>query len=124
MSTVTVYSYRRYDGAKDTNDIRPVKATAAAIEQFGGTMVEGTAETIDASLLDGQGVYRPAWTREELAFLERLAKGSWTSAGLFDHRQFKRLVDAKMVATAAVNMSEVLYEITDKGRATLTKRAA
>ena len=124
MSKVTVHSYRIYDGANDTNDIRPVKATAEAIERFKGTIVEGTAETIDASLLDGQGVYRPEWTREELAFLERLTKGHWISAGNFDHRQFKRLVDSKMVTATSVNIQDVLYEITDKGRTVATKKAA
>src|SRR5262249_44155288 len=107
MSTVTVYSYRIYDGVTDTNDIRPVKATAEAIERFHGTIVESTPETVEPSLLDGQGVYRPTWTREELAFLERLTKGGWTSAGLFDHRQFKRLVDAQLVTATSVNMSDV-----------------
>ena len=69
MSKLTVYSYRNYDAANDTNDIRPVKATAEAIERFKGTIVEGTAETIDASILDGQGVYRPEWSGRSLRFL-------------------------------------------------------
>jgi hypothetical protein len=112
MSKVTVYNYRIYDGANDTNDIRPVKATAEAIERFKGMIVEGTAETIDASLLDGQGVYRPEWTLDEVAFLHRLAKGHWISTGLFDHRQFKRLVESKLITATAVNLSDAHPRLT------------
>lgn len=121
---VTVHSYRFFDGASDTNDIRPAKATAEAIKRFNGTIEAGTAEVIDATLLDGQGIYRPDWTRDELGFLERLTKGHWISAGLFDHRQFSRLVNAKLITATVVNISDVLYEIANEGRAVIAKKAA
>ena len=63
---------------------------------------------------------QPILTREEIAFLDYLAKKSWTSSGS-DHRQFKRLVDRKLVQATTVSISDVFYEITGPGRAALAK---
>ena len=57
--TAVVHSYRAYEIQNDTNEVRPVKATTETLKRIGKKPIEGTAETIDASLLDGQGIYRP-----------------------------------------------------------------
>ena len=52
-----VYGFRRPDPA-GYDKRRPVKGTVEAIERARGTVIPGTEETIDASLLDGAGYYR------------------------------------------------------------------
>jgi hypothetical protein len=54
---VKVYAFRRPDPA-GYDKRRPVKGTVEAIERARGTVIPGTEETIDASLLDGAGYYR------------------------------------------------------------------
>ena len=57
--TVTVYNFRLFD----TSSKGPVLATfkaprALIVERFGGQVLEGTEEEVDASVLDAQGRYR------------------------------------------------------------------
>jgi hypothetical protein len=57
---VTVYNFTAYDIESDTDDRRPVKATREKIKTLAGAVIiEASAEEVDASLLDGQGFYRP-----------------------------------------------------------------
>jgi hypothetical protein len=60
---VTVYAFTAYDIETDKQDPRPVKATRETIERIGAVIIEASVEEIDASLLDGQGYYRPKVTR-------------------------------------------------------------
>jgi hypothetical protein len=60
MAVVPVYSFTKYDISTDRNDKRPVKGTPDAIWRAGGTIVDGTREMIDESLLDDAGFCRPA----------------------------------------------------------------
>jgi hypothetical protein len=61
---VTVYDFTAYDIESDTNDRRPVKATRKKIKTLAGAqIIEASAEEIDASLLDGQDLYRPPKSR-------------------------------------------------------------
>jgi len=63
---VTVYDFTAYDIQTDTNDPRPVKATREKIQTLAGAqIIEASAEEIDASLLDGQGFYRPPRRAQE-----------------------------------------------------------
>lgn len=60
MANVTVYAFTGYHIGADNNDRLPVKATKAAIARLtGAVVIEASAEEVDASLLDGQGFYRP-----------------------------------------------------------------
>lgn len=60
MANVTVYAFTAYDIETDKDDHRPVKATREKIKTLAGAVIiEASAEEIDASLLDGQGFYRP-----------------------------------------------------------------
>lgn len=60
MANVTVYAFTGYHIGTDKNDHPPVKATKAAIARLAGAVIiEASAEEVDASLLDGQGFYRP-----------------------------------------------------------------
>ena len=61
MSTgkaVDVYHFTKGDNT-GTNVLSKYKATSKAIADFEAVIVPGTAETIDASLLDGHGRYIP-----------------------------------------------------------------
>jgi hypothetical protein len=55
----------------DTNTIEPKrgvgKRTAAKIKQNEHDIIPGTAETVDASLVDETGKYRPEWAGEAIA---------------------------------------------------------
>jgi len=62
MAVVPVYSYTKYDLSTDRNDKRPVKGTVQAIWRAGGTIIDGTREMINESLLDDAGFCRPAKT--------------------------------------------------------------
>jgi len=57
-STVTVYNFRVVEGNSETPRVAAFKATRQAIErEFGGEVLEGTAEHIDAGELDHEGRY-------------------------------------------------------------------
>lgn len=59
MTMVTVYSFKRYDINADENPQMPRKATIEAIKACEGDPIEGTAEEVDASRLDGNGFLKP-----------------------------------------------------------------
>jgi hypothetical protein len=54
-----VYSYKHYEPKTDSEDVRPVKATAEALAIIGAKPIEGTGEVVDESMLAGLGFYRP-----------------------------------------------------------------
>lgn len=57
--TVTVYAFELPGGDAEDFQLAPFKATRETIaRQFGSRVLEGTAEEIDATLLDGAGRYR------------------------------------------------------------------
>ena len=60
MANVTVYRYKSYDVSTDKNNVRPLRATRAAIEEIRGEIIEDSAEEIESSLLDGNGFVRDA----------------------------------------------------------------
>ena len=56
---VTVYSFRSLDSGFESAPVSLFKATPQAIaEVFGGDLVEGTAESVDACELDADGSFR------------------------------------------------------------------
>jgi hypothetical protein len=60
MAKVTVYAFTAYHIGTDKDDHRAAKATRATITKLAGAvLIEASAEEVDSSLLDGQGVYRP-----------------------------------------------------------------
>lgn len=59
MTMVTVYSFKRYGIYPDENRQMPRKATLEAIKACEGAHIEGTAEEVDASRLDGDGFLTP-----------------------------------------------------------------
>lgn len=60
MGTVTVYAFAAYDINSDKQDLRLVKAMRGKINTLDGAIIiEASAEEVDASLLNGQGYYRP-----------------------------------------------------------------
>jgi hypothetical protein len=60
MEKIRVYEFEAYDIATDREDPRPVKATREKIKELAGaTVIEGSGEAVDASMLNGQGFYRP-----------------------------------------------------------------
>jgi hypothetical protein len=57
--TVTVYSFRVFDGGPETAHVATFKATREAIERvLGGEVVEGTGQDVDPAELDSRGRYR------------------------------------------------------------------
>jgi hypothetical protein len=60
MGTVTVYAFSAHDISSDKEDTRRVKAMRGKINTLDGAIIiEASAEEVDASLLNGQGYYRP-----------------------------------------------------------------
>ena len=55
-----VHKFEVWDDLRGVTIVQPSKRTAESIEQIGGRIIPGTAETIDATLLDGCGRYFPA----------------------------------------------------------------
>lgn len=58
-NTVIVHGFQRYNTGKGENEVSRYKATPKAIERLKCAIVKGTAETVDASLLDDLGRYKP-----------------------------------------------------------------
>jgi hypothetical protein len=56
--TEIVHNVKRWDSAKGDFVLLPTKRTSEWAVRV-GEIVDGTAETVDASLVDGQGRYRP-----------------------------------------------------------------
>lgn len=57
--TTTVYSFKFYAPGDDGPELSTFKATRRAITYtFLGQVIEGTAEEVEVSALDGRGVYR------------------------------------------------------------------
>jgi hypothetical protein len=53
---VTVYAFMTLDHGFETPELAPFKATREAIQtRFSGQVLEGTAQQVDAELLDGEG---------------------------------------------------------------------
>jgi hypothetical protein len=57
--TAIVYSHQFTDPHTGYGKIAPSKRTAEGIELIDGWIIDGTAETVDASLIDSVGKYRP-----------------------------------------------------------------
>jgi hypothetical protein len=57
-STVIVHAVKRWDSSKGDLVVLPTKRTAEWASRI-GEIIEGTAESVDASLVDDQGAYRP-----------------------------------------------------------------
>ena len=53
----------------------------------------------------------------ELDFVQRLAKGAWTSPPLFDRSLVVRLIELGYVRAETLATGEVRYEITEAGLA-------
>ena len=56
--TVPVYRFKRYNLLNDKYDVSRCKATKETIARFGCEIVEGSAELVDESTLDGLGRYK------------------------------------------------------------------
>jgi hypothetical protein len=55
-SPVTVYAFLKLDDSIETPVVAPFKATREAIlRRYGGQVLEGTAERVDADALDAEG---------------------------------------------------------------------
>lgn len=53
---VTVYAFMTFDGGVESEVLAPFKATRQVIQaRFGGRVLEGTAQQVDADELDAQG---------------------------------------------------------------------
>lgn len=59
MSKVTVHRLKKFYINSGQEVVSKFYATRQAIEQFGGTFIEGSAIDIEESMLDGNGRYRP-----------------------------------------------------------------
>jgi hypothetical protein len=56
---VTVYSFMTFDDSVEMGQVAPFKATREAVaSHFGGLVLEGTAQQVDASDLDASGRLR------------------------------------------------------------------
>ena len=60
MEKVTVQGFRKYAVPPDENVASRLKATAETIKSIGAEPIPGTEEEIDASQLDGNGMYDPS----------------------------------------------------------------
>ena len=57
--TVTVYNFRSLDSGFESAEVSSFKATPEAIvDVFGGALVDGTGEQVDARELDADGSFR------------------------------------------------------------------
>jgi len=56
---IEVHRYWWFDPTAGESKVQPSKRTAENINQIGGEIIPGTAETVDASQLDEQGRYYP-----------------------------------------------------------------
>jgi hypothetical protein len=55
----------------------------------------------------------------ERDFLKRLASEPWTSPPLFDHELVVRLVELGLVEAEPLSSGEIIYRITETGRAAI-----
>lgn len=60
MARVTVYNFKKFDIVRGEQILSRHKATHDWIVKEGAEAVSGTAEEVDASLLDDNGLYLPA----------------------------------------------------------------
>lgn len=59
VPTVTVYSFRMFDLNTESDHFSNFKAAREVIvERYRGQVLEGTAESVEVSALDGEGRYR------------------------------------------------------------------
>ena len=58
MAMVTVYRFEAWDSVLWEMKTGPRKATPEAILRCGGVLIEGTAEEVDETRLDGNGFLR------------------------------------------------------------------
>ena len=62
---VTVYRYKILDPVMDDWVVQLSKSPSAHIEKIGGRIIAGTAEEVDAALIDEQGRYVPSLQRDQ-----------------------------------------------------------
>lgn len=60
---VTVHHFRLWDAQRGYFIVAPLKGAEKRIKQLNGQIVPGTAEEVDARLIDAQGRYRPPGPR-------------------------------------------------------------
>jgi hypothetical protein len=58
LHTIKVYNFSTFVRTTGVWEQAPYKATRESIAQLGGNVLEGTAESIETTLLDGAGRYR------------------------------------------------------------------
>src|ERR1700674_195861 len=63
LKSVVVHNYTILDTKTAEPKPGPGKRTAEKIEQNKHTIVPGTADAVDAHLIDDTGKYRPEWTK-------------------------------------------------------------
>ncbi|HEX5688236.1 MAG TPA: hypothetical protein VFY73_29810 [Ideonella sp.] len=56
--TISVFSFRFYDGHSERPEIAPFKATREAIAGLRGEVIEGTEQQVARSELDADGHFR------------------------------------------------------------------
>ena len=71
-----------------------------------------------ASRDEGEEIVTPLADPTDLELIRRIATtgGRKYTAGNIDRRKYQRLVALGWLTEASVNMSDVLYEVTDAGR--------
>jgi hypothetical protein len=56
---VTVHHFKVWDQMRGDHIVPPLKSPAERIKQIGGTIIPGTAEDVESSVLDADGRYDP-----------------------------------------------------------------
>lgn len=56
--TISVFSFRFYDGCSERPEVAPFKATREAIAELRGEVLEGTDEEVSRHELDAEGHFR------------------------------------------------------------------
>jgi hypothetical protein len=82
-------------------------------------LITGKKPDPPARRLEGEEIVTPLVELTDLELIRRIATagGSKYTAGNIDRRKYQRLVALGWLTEASVNISDVLYEVTDAGRA-------
>jgi len=67
----------------------------------------------------GEGTMTDILTNDEISLLRTLEKKSRTITGNFAHNRYNRLETKGYIKRSSTNLQDILYEITDTGKAAL-----
>lgn len=117
---VEVFNFRAFDTQNGTNVVIERPATREFIAKVGDVIEESRRE-VDEALLNAAGQVWLMPNPDEFRILLALVKmrGEAVLSGNPDTKPYERLEDAGYVVHVNLNVSTVVYTITDRGRLAL-----